>query len=207
MRTLLCRPTTSSNPVMLAARRCDAFPTRWDRLDCHARMLDTWPKSTRLHRLALGYSSIHRYRQSSTANPLPCTACSRRHLRLTEKEARARPACLPVYPLRHGRTSSRQTNVSTRAKVLRIDHHRHGLRRWQEASPRVETEKGPFVVFVQNAFPGQTVDAQVVKCKSKHAECRLLAASSNPLPFEVDLPYQAHSRARLMPRCPLDLRT
>ena len=30
---------------------------------------------------------------------------------------------------------------------------------------RLETEKGPFVVFVQNAFPGQTVEAQVVKCK------------------------------------------
>ena len=32
---------------------------------------------------------------------------------------------------------------------------------------RVETEKGPFVVFVQNAFPGQTVDAQIAKCKSR----------------------------------------
>ena len=54
---------------------------------------------------------------------------------------------------------------------------------------RVETEKGPFVVFVQNAFPGQTVDAQVVKCKSKHAECRLLSVI-DPAPFEIELPYQ-----------------
>ena len=54
---------------------------------------------------------------------------------------------------------------------------------------RVETEKGPFVVFVQNAFPGQTVNAQVVKCKSKHAECRLLNVLERA-PFEVDLPYQ-----------------
>ena len=55
---------------------------------------------------------------------------------------------------------------------------------------RIETEKGPFVEFVQNAFPGQTVEAQVVKCKSRHAECRLLRVTT-PAAFEIDLPYQA----------------
>ena len=54
---------------------------------------------------------------------------------------------------------------------------------------RVETEKGPFVVFVQNAFPGQVVDAQVAKCKARHAECRLLRVVK-PADFEVNLPYQ-----------------
>jgi len=54
---------------------------------------------------------------------------------------------------------------------------------------RVETEKGPFVVFVQNAFPGQVVDAQVAKCKARHAECRLMRVVK-PADFEVDLPYQ-----------------
>ena len=54
---------------------------------------------------------------------------------------------------------------------------------------RVETEKGPFVVFVQNAFPGQVVDAQVAKCKARHAECRLLRVVE-PADFEVALPYQ-----------------
>ena len=54
---------------------------------------------------------------------------------------------------------------------------------------RVETEKGPFVVFVQNAFPGQVVDAQVAKCKSRHAECRLLRVVETA-PFEEDIPYQ-----------------
>ena len=54
---------------------------------------------------------------------------------------------------------------------------------------RVETEKGPFVVFVQNAFPGQVVDAQVAKCKARHAECRLLRVVESA-DFEVDLPYQ-----------------
>jgi len=54
---------------------------------------------------------------------------------------------------------------------------------------RLETEKGAFVVFVQNAFPGQTVEAQVVKCKSRHAECRLLRVVAKAA-VEVDLPYQ-----------------
>ena len=54
---------------------------------------------------------------------------------------------------------------------------------------RMDTEKGPFVVFVQNAFPGQTVDAQVVKCKSRHAECRLLKVIERAS-YEVDVPYQ-----------------
>jgi len=54
---------------------------------------------------------------------------------------------------------------------------------------RIETEKGPFVVFVQNAFPGQIVDAQVVKCKSRHAECRLLRVVQRA-EDELDLPYQ-----------------
>ena len=54
---------------------------------------------------------------------------------------------------------------------------------------RMETDKGPFVVFVQNAFPGQTVEAQVVKCKSRHAECRLLRVVERAA-YEVDLPYQ-----------------
>ena len=54
---------------------------------------------------------------------------------------------------------------------------------------RLETEKGPFVVFVQNAFPGQTVQAQVVKCKARHAECRLLEVTT-PAACEINLPYQ-----------------
>ncbi len=39
---------------------------------------------------------------------------------------------------------------------------------------RVETEKGPFVVFVQNTLPGQVVKARVAKCKKSHAECKLV---------------------------------
>ncbi len=39
---------------------------------------------------------------------------------------------------------------------------------------RIETEKGPFVVFVMNTIPGQIVKARVDKCKSSHAECKLV---------------------------------
>ena len=39
---------------------------------------------------------------------------------------------------------------------------------------RVETEKGPFVVFVLNTFPGQKVKARVTKSKRNHAECKLV---------------------------------
>ncbi|MFK7756473.1 MAG: 23S rRNA (uracil(1939)-C(5))-methyltransferase RlmD [Flavobacteriales bacterium] len=39
---------------------------------------------------------------------------------------------------------------------------------------RVETEKGPFVVFVMNTIPGQLVKARVAKSKKNHAECKLV---------------------------------
>lgn len=39
---------------------------------------------------------------------------------------------------------------------------------------KVPTEKGDFTVFVHNTFPGQRVRAQVVICKKRHAECRLM---------------------------------
>ena len=54
---------------------------------------------------------------------------------------------------------------------------------------RQETERGPFVIFVQNALPGQRVTARVVKCKSKYAECKLEDVVSRA-PEEVDIPYQ-----------------
>ena len=55
---------------------------------------------------------------------------------------------------------------------------------------KIPTEKGDFTVFVQNTFPGQTVLAQVLLCKNRHAECRLrevLTRSSD----EIHIPYQA----------------
>jgi 23S rRNA (uracil1939-C5)-methyltransferase len=39
---------------------------------------------------------------------------------------------------------------------------------------KVQTENGDFVVFVDNAFPGQLVKAQIVKKRKRHAEAKLL---------------------------------
>lgn len=54
---------------------------------------------------------------------------------------------------------------------------------------RKETERGPFVIFVQNALPGQRVSARVVKCKSKYAECKLEDVLERS-PQEATIPYQ-----------------
>lgn len=54
---------------------------------------------------------------------------------------------------------------------------------------RITTDKGPFVVFIQNAFPGQKVEARVVKCKARHAECRLEEVIERAS-SEVDHGYQ-----------------
>lgn len=54
---------------------------------------------------------------------------------------------------------------------------------------RQETEQGPFVIFVQNALPGQRVNARVVKCKSKYAECKLEDVIERS-PSEQPIPYQ-----------------
>ena len=54
---------------------------------------------------------------------------------------------------------------------------------------RITTDKGPFVVFIQNAFQGQKVEARVVKCKSRHAECRLEEVLERA-PSEIKHGYQ-----------------
>ncbi len=55
---------------------------------------------------------------------------------------------------------------------------------------KVPTDKGDFTVFVQNAVPGQTVKARVVKCKSRFAECKLDAVLT-PSADEVANDFQA----------------
>ena len=59
---------------------------------------------------------------------------------------------------------------------------------------RVETEKGPFVVFVMNTIPGQTVKARVDKCRNSHAECKLVEVVT-PSENEVPVDYQPISGA------------
>jgi len=54
---------------------------------------------------------------------------------------------------------------------------------------RLTTEGGPFVVFVQNALPGQQVSARVTKCKAKYAECKLEDVLKRA-PEETEIPFQ-----------------
>jgi len=54
---------------------------------------------------------------------------------------------------------------------------------------RLTTEQGPFVVFVQNALPGQQVSARVAKCKAKYAECKLEDVLKRA-PEETEIPFQ-----------------
>lgn len=59
---------------------------------------------------------------------------------------------------------------------------------------RIHDEKGAFVLFVQNTFPGQKVLAQVKKKRKKHAECSLIKVLERS-PQEVISQYQEISGA------------
>ncbi len=54
---------------------------------------------------------------------------------------------------------------------------------------KIPTEEGDFTVFVQNTFPGQYVQARVIKCKNRFAECKLDEVLERA-EEEVDIPYQ-----------------
>jgi len=59
---------------------------------------------------------------------------------------------------------------------------------------RMKDEKGAFILFVQNTFPGQRVLAKVNKKRKKHAECKLVKVLERS-PQEVSIPYQEISGA------------
>lgn len=59
---------------------------------------------------------------------------------------------------------------------------------------RLHDENGAFVLFVQNAFPGQKVLAKIIKKRKKHAECSLLKVLERS-PQEIVSPYQEISGA------------
>ena len=39
---------------------------------------------------------------------------------------------------------------------------------------KVETENGEYVIFVENTFPGQTVEARIAKKRKRYAEAKLI---------------------------------
>lgn len=59
---------------------------------------------------------------------------------------------------------------------------------------KIPTEDGDFVVFVENAFPGQTVRAKVEKKKKRYAECKLIDVIKRS-PQEIELDVQEISGA------------
>jgi len=59
---------------------------------------------------------------------------------------------------------------------------------------RLKTENGNFILFVQNAFPGQKVRARITKKRKKHAECTLLKILERS-PQEISTPFQETSGA------------
>lgn len=59
---------------------------------------------------------------------------------------------------------------------------------------KIPTEDGDYVVFVENAFPGQKVRAKVEKKKKRYAECKLIEVIQRS-PQEVELDVQEISGA------------
>ena len=54
---------------------------------------------------------------------------------------------------------------------------------------KIETERGPYTVFVPNTITGQRVRARVSRCKSKWSECKLDEVLQRA-PEEIEIPYQ-----------------
>ena len=67
---------------------------------------------------------------------------------------------------------------------------------------KVETDNGPFAIFVINGIPGQKVKARILKKRKKHAECRILEVLEQS-PFEIQQPYQPISGAPYL-RLPIE---
>ena len=59
---------------------------------------------------------------------------------------------------------------------------------------KINSEKGDYVLFVANSFPGQQVLAKVDKKKKRYAECKLVKVLKRSSE-EVDVPYQEISGA------------
>lgn len=58
-----------------------------------------------------------------------------------------------------------------------------------QALGKLQTEQGDFVVFVQDALPGQVVQVRIIKKKKNYAEAKLVSVLERS-PQEVQTPYQ-----------------
>jgi 23S rRNA (uracil1939-C5)-methyltransferase len=71
------------------------------------------------------------------------------------------------------------------------------------AFAKIELEDGPFMVFVENGIPGQTVSGRIYKKKKRFAVCKLLEILEKS-PDEIQQTYQAISGAPYI-TLPIDL--
>jgi len=82
---------------------------------------------------------------------------------------------------------ARNNRVFKKGQILELEIQ--GVAFGGKGISRVETEKGPFVVFVLNTFTGQKVKARVTKSKRNHAECKLVEVL-RPSEKEVHVSFQ-----------------
>ena len=73
---------------------------------------------------------------------------------------------------------------------LKIDDYAFG----GKGISKLKTDLGDYIVFTQNAIPGQKVRAKILKKKKNYAECRLVKVLENST-FEKDTNYQPISGA------------
>lgn len=59
---------------------------------------------------------------------------------------------------------------------------------------KIANDEGEYVLFIDNTFPGQKVQAKVNKRKKRYAECKLMKVLERS-PQEVEIPYQEISGA------------
>lgn len=82
---------------------------------------------------------------------------------------------------------SRKFRLFKRGQILELEIT--GFAFGGKGIAKVPTDEGDFTVFVQNTFPGQKVQARIVKCQARHAECKLdkvLRRSED----EIETPFQ-----------------
>ncbi len=79
-----------------------------------------------------------------------------------------------------------------RAEVITVDIE--DLAFGGKGIAKLHDENGSFVVFVQNTFPGQKVEARVSKKRKRHAECKLLKVIERS-PLEKESEFQEISGA------------
>jgi 23S rRNA (uracil-5-)-methyltransferase RumA len=72
-----------------------------------------------------------------------------------------------------------------------------------EGVAKIPTDKGDFIVFVEDALPGQVVTAKVLKQKKNYAQAKMLRVEQLSPLEQTDLPYQPISGAPLL-RLPIE---